>query len=214
MKLSNLIRKSLFVVLECTFVLSGPVRYAYRRNLYRPLEIVDFNLMGDQEDFGLEQNRYNIVDDRRFGGRRLPLLNRGVRDISDVTDRFDEEDADSEDTFSEPTCGELRRMWRIARRIHQHAVETNKIPQELHPFSDFEADRFRAERRFGRGNMGLQRANGLKGFRISKSRPAQNDLLLQEISEEYPLSKASVKGSKEVDPTEGNPVYGTIICSE
>lgn len=39
-------------------------------------------------------------------------------------------------------------MWKIARRIHHHAIKTNEIPQKLHPFSDFESDRFRASQRF------------------------------------------------------------------
>ena len=39
-------------------------------------------------------------------------------------------------------------MWKIARRIHQRAIRTNEIPQQLpDPFSSFESDRFRTARR-------------------------------------------------------------------
>jgi hypothetical protein len=158
--------------------------------------------MDKQNNFGPDRNRYNIVDNQN-SRRRLPLLNRGVRDLSDISGRDIDTEIDSEDTLSEPTCGELRRMWRIARRIHQHAIETNEIPQELHPFSNFEADRFRAERRFGRVNMGLRRINGLRGFRPSKARQSEDSDKIKE--------KNISKGSKEfVMPDDDEQVFGTI----
>lgn len=34
----------------------------------------------------------------------------------------------------EPSCADLRRMWRLARKLQQEAVESNEIPREMHPF--------------------------------------------------------------------------------
>ena len=109
---------------------------------YQPVEYVDFDLLsGDQSD--LSRSRYDLIGD--FGSRssRLPLLSRGIRDIEDGDDDFD-------DNVSVPSCSELRKMWRIARRIHHHAIKTNEIPQKLHPFSNFESDRFRTQRRLNK----------------------------------------------------------------
>lgn len=143
-----------------------------KASVYDPLEIVDFELMEEpargepqqpqqhqQQQYTTTINNNNVRD---FGGRnkydiwvepmggssrsssrnrnnRLPLLSRGERDLEE------EEEEDESDYLlgeQEPSCQELRRMWRIARRIHNRAIKTNKIPQEqLHPFSEFESDR-------------------------------------------------------------------------
>ena len=34
----------------------------------------------------------------------------------------------------EPSCADLRRMWRLARKLQEEAVESNEIPREMHPF--------------------------------------------------------------------------------
>ena len=34
----------------------------------------------------------------------------------------------------EPNCADLRRMWRLARQLQQKAIDSNEIPQEMHPF--------------------------------------------------------------------------------
>lgn len=36
----------------------------------------------------------------------------------------------------EPSCADLRRMWRLARKLQQEeqAIESNEIPREMHPF--------------------------------------------------------------------------------
>ena len=34
----------------------------------------------------------------------------------------------------EPSCADLRRMWRLARKLQQEAIESNEIPSEMHPF--------------------------------------------------------------------------------
>ena len=44
---------------------------------------------------------------------------------------------EDDDEGREPTCEELRKMWRIARNIHQRSLETNEIPQEMHEFLSF-----------------------------------------------------------------------------
>lgn len=79
----------------------------------------------------------------RSRSRRLPLLSRGERDLDeDEEDDYLLDDEGVEDEDEVPSCQELRRMWRIARRIHNRAIKTNKIPQETgHPFADFESDR-------------------------------------------------------------------------
>ena len=94
---------------------------------------------GDK-DTDLHRSRYEVYNNNGKTQSNLPLLSRGERDI-------DDED-DFEDNVKVPSCSELRKMWKIARRIHHHAIKTNEIPQKLHPFSDFESDRFRASQRF------------------------------------------------------------------
>jgi len=34
----------------------------------------------------------------------------------------------------EPSCEDLRKMWRLARKMQDHAIRTNEIRPELHPF--------------------------------------------------------------------------------
>jgi len=90
-------------------------------------------------DSRLARSRYNLYENGE-PKTELPLLSRGEREIDDE-DEF-------EDNVKIPSCSELRKMWKIARRIHHHAIKTNEIPQKLHPFSNFESDRFRASQRF------------------------------------------------------------------
>jgi len=104
------------------------------------MQYLDFQLLpGDKTD--IQRNRYNIINKPKEPYKTLPLLSRGERDI-------DDSDEDFEDTMEIPSCSELKRMWKIARRLHNHAIKTNEIPQKLHPFSSFESDRFRASQRF------------------------------------------------------------------
>jgi hypothetical protein len=99
------------------------------------------------------RNKYDLVVEPAVvtngGGRsrsyRLPLLSRGERDIMDEEEEEEDNNLwqDEEDEEEVPSCQELRRMWRIARRIHHRAIKTNKIPQETgHPFAEFESDRY------------------------------------------------------------------------
>jgi len=150
---------------------------------YQPIEFVDFDLIsGDRSD--LSHSRYDLVDD--FGTRPsgLPLLSRGIRDIEDGEDDFD-------DNVSIPSCSELRKMWRIARRIHHHAIQTNEIPQKLHPFSNFESDRFRTERRLNKGKSIVKDTSSSRDSSSLDSSP----------------SSVAKQGSKEV-ASDAN--YGTI----
>jgi hypothetical protein len=147
------------------------------------VEYVDFDLLsGDKSD--LSRNRYDLIGDLGTRSSRLPLLSRGIRDIEDGDDDFD-------DNVSIPSCSELRKMWRIARRIHNHAIKTNEIPQKLHPFSNFESDRFRTERR-------LNKEKSLKKDSSSSRDSSSLDTRSSSLSQ---------KGSKEV-ASDAN--YGTI----
>ena len=145
---------NILVILPCCCWLAN-TQWTYRnKNSYRlpsvydPLEVVDFELMTDPlppsqqynvRNFG-GRNKYDLVveplvNSRNRNRNRLPLLSRGERDL-------EEEEEEGEGEEEEPSCQELRKMWRIARRIHNKAIKTNKIPQEqLHPFSSFESDR-------------------------------------------------------------------------
>ena len=35
----------------------------------------------------------------------------------------------------EPSCADLRRMWRLAKQLQQKALESNEITQQMHPFT-------------------------------------------------------------------------------
>merc|ERR1740128_410170 len=83
----------------------------------------------------MERNRYDLSPDRQ-----LPLLSRGERDT-------DMEDLLNGDKI--PSCRELKKMWKLARKLHTKALETNEIPRKSHPFSSFQADRFRSFRKAG-----------------------------------------------------------------
>lgn len=68
---------------------------------------------------------------------------RSTRDLN-----FDDYDAFL-DGSREPTCQELREMWNMAKRIRQRAIETNEIPQQVHPFfkEQDQKDEMRTDRR-------------------------------------------------------------------
>ena len=112
-----------------------------------------------EEESDLPNTRYNLVDESGKASSDLPLLSRGIREI-ESSDNF-------EDNVKVPSCSELRKMWKIARRIHHHAIKTNQIPQKLHPFSNFESDRFRTSRRFNKNKFSKTREN--KNSKTSKT---------------------------------------------
>jgi len=179
MKLSKILIQHILMFLKYTFVISYRSNH-YSADQYQPVEYVDFDLLsGERSD--LSRSRYDLIGD--FGSRssRLPLLSRGIRDIEDGDDDFD-------DNVSIPSCSELRKMWRIARRIHHHAIKTNEIPQKLHPFSNFESDRFRTERRLNKEKSMKQESSSSSSLDTRSSSTPQ-------------------KGSKEV-ASDAN--YGTI----
>jgi hypothetical protein len=154
MKLSNFqpSLQLLLISLKSSLVLS----FQYNMDNFKPLEYLDFELINGDKSSDLSRNRYDLTNTLGVRSSNLPLLSRGVREIEDL-EEF------GEDSVNEPSCSELRKMWRIARRLHKHAIQTNEIPQKLHPFSSFESDRFRAQRRF-RGSKHLNR-NRMVGFR-------------------------------------------------
>ena len=151
-------QQQLLLILKSSLVLS----FQYNMENFKPLEYLDFELINGDKASDLSRNRYDLLTNS-VGGRssHLPILSRGVREIEDL------EEFDVEDSVNEPSCSELRKMWRIARRLHKHAIQTNEIPQKLHPFSSFESDRFRAQRRF-KGSKHLNR-NRMVGFRKTSS---------------------------------------------
>ena len=87
------------LVLRCSLVTSLP----RGGQLYRPVEYVDFSLLPDASS-DLAAVRYDLMS--AVGGREregaLPLLSRGVRDITD-------EEEEEEDSVRVPSCSELRR---------------------------------------------------------------------------------------------------------
>ena len=117
--------------------------------------MLSFVVLGDQPQ--LSKSRYDMSDDQASSS--LPLLSRGIREI--------ETSDDLDDDVKVPSCSELKKMWKIARRIHQHAIKTNEIPQKLHPFSNFESDRFRTTRRLNKNRTAKNRGN--KYIKSSKS---------------------------------------------
>ena len=127
------------ILIECTFIHSMRYKHLYDVENFEPIQYVDFDLLSEDQnsDSQLSRSRYNVYENGE-PKTKLPLLSRGERDI---------DDDDFEDNVKVPSCSELRKMWKIARRIHHHAIKTNEIPQKLHPFSDFESDRFRAAQR-------------------------------------------------------------------
>ena len=127
------------ILIECTFIHSMRYKHLYDVENFEPIQYVDFDLLSEDQnsDSQLSRSRYNVYENGE-PKTKLPLLSRGERDI---------DDDDFEDNVKIPSCSELRKMWKIARRIHHHAIKTNEIPQKLHPFSDFESDRFRPAQR-------------------------------------------------------------------
>ena len=143
----------------------GGYRLLRPSTVYDPLEVVEFELMAEPATTTTRGQSYNNYNGRNFGGRnkydmlveppvmssssnrgrsrsRLPLLSRGERGLDEDDDEDEEYLLMDEEEEQEPSCQELRRMWRIARRIHNRAIKTNKIPQQAgHAFAEFESDR-------------------------------------------------------------------------
>ena len=162
MKLSNILHQQVLLVFRCSLVLS----YQYNVASFRPREYLDFELINGDKSSDLSHNRYDLTDNSGIRSSNLPLLSRGVREIEDLEETF-------EDSVNEPSCSELRKMWRIARRLHKHAIQTNEIPQKLHPFSSFESDRFRAQRRFRGKSLNRNRLVGFRKNKASNSDPTK-----------------------------------------
>ena len=179
MKLSTIfLYQLLFIFLEYSLVNSLKfVPYYEIEQSYEPIQYVDFDLIsgnvyhqtenhdtlsffiGDQPE--LSKTRYDMIDNNGEMSSNLPLLSRGIREI-ETSDDF-------EDNVKVPSCSELKKMWKIARRIHHHAIKTNEIPQKLHPFSHFESDRFRTSRRLNKNRSTKNREN--KNSKTSKASP-------------------------------------------
>lgn len=83
--------------------------YKVRPSLYDPVELVHFQLLDGSEN--VNRNRYDVIPPYTLSPSRpaLPLLSRGERETG-----FDE----YLDGTAEPSCRELRKMWRLARKIH------------------------------------------------------------------------------------------------
>ena len=121
--------------------------YLYQKpTILNPLEVVSFQLMEDNDKSQkppgglssssknknmdeiayMNRNRYDWAGKSKNGGRRrnnqLPLLSRGERE-TDYDDFLDGEKV--------PSCRELKKMWRLARKIHQKVKSCflNKIYQ-------------------------------------------------------------------------------------
>ena len=94
--------------------------YKVRPSLYDPVELVHFQLLDGSEN--VNRNRYDVIPPYTLSPSRpaLPLLSRGERETG-----FDE----YLDGTAEPSCRELRKMWRLARKIHNkvniHYTEIN-----------------------------------------------------------------------------------------
>ena len=109
--------------------------YYQQPSILNPLEVVSFQLMEDNDKSQnpaaglssssnnnknmdeiayMNRNRYDWAGKNQNGGRRrnnqLPLLSRGERE-TDYDDFLDGEKV--------PSCRELKKMWRLARKIHQ-----------------------------------------------------------------------------------------------
>lgn len=101
---SGTLYHSVVLVVRCTLVTSLP----RTGQLYRPVEYVDFSLLPATSPGGssdLAAVRYDLMS--AGGGREregaLPLLSRGVRDITN------DEEEEEEDSVRVPSCSELRR---------------------------------------------------------------------------------------------------------
>ena len=109
---------------------SGSSRRRPSPSIMNPVELVSFQLMDDQDDKStysdgdqsssnyLERSRYDWAGRRDKNRRPLPLLSRGERE-TDFDDYLDGEKV--------PSCRELRKMWKLARKIHQRVSECFKM---------------------------------------------------------------------------------------
>jgi hypothetical protein len=66
----------------------------------------------------------------------------------------------------EPGCADLRRMWRLARQLQDKALETNVIPQEMHPFT--------ASQAFYKTRHNVDKASGEQGGRPAAAAGTQS----------------------------------------
>jgi len=172
MRLSRHFSTSSFLILlnSSITVKSFSYKYKYDVENFQPIEYVDFNLLsGDQVD--VSRNKYHLYnEDDEPSTEHLPLLSRGERET-------DTDDDDWDDNVKVPSCSELKKMWKIARRIHNRAIKTNEVPQKsFHPFSGFESDRFRtAQRLKNKSKYKIKSLNGADRYSTSGSKEVSDN---------------------------------------
>jgi len=94
----------------------------------------------------------------------------------------------------EPSCADLRRMWRLARKLQQEAIESNEIPSEMHPFKAASAGSYsttidKSSRRREEPNQALQSNKELQRKKFSSAVSDKADTVAvndEEPSEETP----------------------------
>ena len=109
-------QQQLLLILKSSLVLS----FQYNMENFKPLEYLDFELINGDKASDLSRNRYDLTNSVGVRSSHLPILSRGVREIEDL------EEFDVEDSVNEPSCSELRKMWRIAQvewRIRKSAPQ-------------------------------------------------------------------------------------------
>ena len=121
MKLSSFYLQPSTLQLLLISLLKSTFSFQYNMDNFKPLEYLDFELINGDKSSDLSRNRYDLTDTLGVRSSNLPVLSRGVREIEDL-EEF------GEDTVNEPSCSELRKMWRIARRLHKHAI---KVPEAM-----------------------------------------------------------------------------------
>lgn len=101
----------------------------------------------------------------------------------------------------EPSCADLRRMWRLARKLQQEAIESNEIPSEMHPFKAASTGSYsttidKSSRRREEPNQALQSNKELQRKKFSSA-----------VSD-----KADTVAVNDEEPSEENPeqVYGIV----
>ena len=100
-------------------------------NLYNSIQVILFlNFLFQSYCYECFDMECNQVENNNLIGKRLselPQISRGVREAEKIEDFL-------EDHVKEPSCSELRRMWRHSREIHKNSIKTNEIPQKVITF--------------------------------------------------------------------------------
>ena len=96
--------------------------YSYQVNEYEPINYIDFDLLPEVNSTAQKQQpKYDVARDNYQKPSKLTKFQPLTRRPGKIEETY----KNMLDWEKEPSCKELRRMWRMPRRSHFNALQTN-----------------------------------------------------------------------------------------